>query len=849
MKKIILLFALSALTIQAQTNSQNVSAKYNIKNPSESKGLTKVKITEKKLPSLVIADKGKALVPIVCPRQRYYRQVARLLKKYLDKATGASFAITGKIPVKGKAIFIGNCDLPEVRKIYQKAQLMPDESFIIESIPWGIVLAGKDDFCKNRLVKKKEMSAFDRKQSRGTLFAMTDFLERLIGIRWYFPGLGIHIPDLKKAKVSIPPLAYADTPVFDFRDLGYGGGVDFKLLKASSKNVKEWNLLSRLADVNMKESWHTDSHWHKVFGKSHPEYFALRKDGTRAIGDRGRFSAYRCYSNEEGFKAHIKAIDDYYKTGKGTELFLTKRFAPNKKYIHWGIADGFRGCECEQCRKLMNNDSEYGMYSPLVWRYVLKLARECKKRWPDKILKIHLYGRYREIPEFFIKENPGNVLICPVRPSQDRSSAGFLKESKIYADSVKQTEFLRKLSPEKPYIWLHYPHSPGMHSGQHVPCLAPNFYKKFIRENQDKISGMLFNGHRTFSYSLNSLVLYIMYKISWNPDIDVDACIDEYCQTLFGPAAPEIKEYYTTIIDRWENLKWKKLPKQGPLDGKLPLSCYWKETYPKKLREKLEKLLLEALSKTQKGSIYFDRVKFLVDGTTPFFEQGRFYDLGKKFQYKCYKWAPDKVDGVMRGWYPAGLKSVRLHRNDNGKLQEDKLKGQISMSHDEKNLYIAGKIISDDDFVTKGGKQKRDSDIWAHDSLEIFLCTEQPGMEEAGLNQTSQYHQFIIDPHESVWDGYKFRSMNNGLNYKIDVHVLNRKNKLWFEIAIPFSELKCVPPKAGGKWYINFYWNKNRNGKVLSYTWAGTGRHHDPSRFGILEFSDEKPRKRKLKSK
>ena len=97
----------------------------------------------------------------------------------------------------------------------------------------------------------------------------------------------------------------------------------------------------------------------------------------------------------------------------------------------------------------------------------------------------------------------------------------------------------------------------------------------------------------------------------------------------------------------------------------------------------------------------------------------------------------------------------------------------------------------------------------------------------------------------SIWDGYKNSDMNIGINLNIDYKVINLKNRMFFEMAIPFSELKCVIPKEGSKWYVNFYWNRPRNGKHMSYSWAGVGGHHDSSRFGVVEFSNKKPKKRK----
>lgn len=809
----------------------------------ESKALPPVKMNRNAaLEPLVIAAGGKALVPLVCAKDAYYRQIANTLKKYLDRACGTDFQITTDPPADGRAIFIGPADLPVAREIYEKARLMPDETLVVESIPEGVVLAGKDADCANRLQPKPQLHINDMKQSRGTFFAAVDFLERFAGLRFYFPGLGFHIPDLSRTECVIPPVSYRDTPVFDFRDLGYGAAVDFSLIKASSDNVNEWNRLSRLADTRLREAWHTDSHWHLVYGKIHPEYFALRADGTRAVGDKGRFSAYRCYTSEAGFQAHIEAIDHYYKTGEGKELFLAgnREFAPNKQYIHWGVADAFRGCECKNCLALTDPGADFGIHSRLIWSYVIKLARECKKRWPDKKLSVLAYSKYHIIPDFVKKENPGNIVINSTCPAVD-----YLKEPVYRGAAGKRVGEIAALSAEKPFLWLHYPHSPRVFDHQHIPYMSPRYYREFISENRDRICGMLFNGHRTFSYALDALQLYMMYRIAWNPDFDTDACVEEYCRSMFGPAAPEMQEYFTVIIDRWENVKWKNV--SAKRDKEALKKSYWQETYPRECRERLEKLLAAAFAKTREGTIAYDRVKFMVEGTARFFEQGRFADFGKEYKYICGRWTPDAIDGKLNGWHPSGIKSVKLLRNDSGE-PDDTVSGQIYLSYDEKNLYVAGIIRQKDDFQTRGNGKPlpRDSDVWDGDSLEIFLCTEQPGLKEAGLGQRSQYHQIIIDPDGSLWDGYSSEgSMNSGLNFNIDfgrIKVLlsdKAPARFYFELAIPFEELKCVPPEPGSKWDVNFYWNRTRDKKHQSWTWAGQGGHHDTSRFGIMEFGKE----------
>lgn len=825
-------------------------AEYNISEPYKSKALNPVEISiNDVLKPLVIASKGKAELPIVCSKESYYREIGQLLKLYLDKATGANFIIVDTAPKNGRAIFIGPNDLDLVKAVFQKAQAMPDEGFIVASVSAGIVLAGNDNFCKNHLsqTQAKTLSVRDRYQSRGTLFAMIDFLERLAGFRFYFQGIGTHIPELSKTSLVIPAVSYSDKPVFDFRALGYGNGTDFNLIKAKPQEVATLLIFSRLADINLKTQFHTDRFWNEIYGKTHPEYFALRADGSRAVGERGDFSSYRCYSSEEGFQAHIAAIDNYYKTGDGGKLFWFSgcsgewNFAPNKKYIHWSPGDAWRGCNCPNCLAMTDEKAAGRKYSRLFSWYYLKLARECKRRWPDKVVTTYIYGEQRIIQESMFADNPGNLLLSSVRVNPNQLTAAYLKETKAWNDACQDIALLSRISSEKPYLWLHYPHAPRWTGGlgMDMPYMVPHYYQQFILKNKDKISGMLFNGEK-FSHAYDSLMLYMMYKIAWNPDFNVDACIDEYCSIMFGPSAKEVGDYYKTVIDRWENIKWKHDEQDPKWNGQPPVLGYWTETYPRKIRDDLQQILRVASSKVEKGSIYYDRVNWLAKGTESFFTAGLFNDLGKVYKYTCRPFTPE-IDGLIGEWYPSGMRQIGyLMRNDTGSLETDTVKTTIYMSYDATNIYIAGEISQKDEFLTKGAgvAVARDSNIWAYDSLEIFLSTECDGYREAGIDQRTQYHQIIIDSDGSFWDAYKGDNGVN-LNIKYKTRILVKPSRFWFEMAIPFSELRCIPPGKDSKWYINFYWNRPRGGTHVGYAWAGSGGYNDTSRFGLVEFSEK----------
>ena len=45
-------------------------------------------------------------------------------------------------------------------------------------------------------------------------------------------------------------------------------------------------------------------------------------------------------------------------------------------------------------------------------------------------------------------------------------------------------------------------------------------------------------------------------KILWNPNVNVDAVLDEMCGRMFGKAAGAMREFLQLTADRWEKTAW-----------------------------------------------------------------------------------------------------------------------------------------------------------------------------------------------------------------------------------------------------------------------------------------------------
>jgi uncharacterized protein DUF4838/cellulose/xylan binding protein with CBM9 domain len=821
-------------TIQPIPEMESVLAKV----PWESKALTPVKMSSVKgVQDQVFFDKGQALLPIVIPAKSkpeaaYCKEVAIFLQGYLKRATGATFEIVNDDTSPLRGIFVGPCDYAGMSNFSTRVTSLKPENFLVSSFAGGIALIGSD-ISDNEKEPLKGLRVTNRKQSKGTFFAAVDFLERFVGVRFYMPGeIGIYIPYCNNQTLSMPAVSYTDGPVFKLRLSSYGSYLtkDHKLLGYTKTEGRNWMHALRMADFHRLKSGHTDGRWHKFYAKDHPDWFALRRDGSRMVGKRGKLSVQRCYTNEEAFQEHLRSIQHYYDTGEGKDKFI---FAPNSKYIYWWPNDGFGGCHCKNCMALTDLDKPRGSrLARLIWGYTAKLGREIKKRWPDKILVASYYSRWSDGPGDI--ELPDNVTFMLVETRE-----AYHKEPALWQCVTQEMQANMNTVKVPVAIWSHYPHRPRIGNRLDAPYLAPHTLKRYVQWLQEKSSGVYLNGHYTSSFALDGHVIYLYKKLLWNPEIDVDAVLEEYCRVMFGPAAPQVAEYYKRIINAWEKTQWKDMSAkelQSPHKA-IAWPRYYKETYPRAMRIDLKDLLAKALTNVKPGTPFYARTEWLVKGTEIFFSQGELLDSGTMLSTECTSMTP-KIDGELDEW--KNVKPLLMKNNINAK--EVSVRTKVFTGYDAKNFYVAIHAFEPDEVKAPAAGQIRDFPMWKHDSVELFLCTEQPGLKEAGLSISDQYHQIIIGPNGNIFDGYRARgtqSLDSTVNIEFTHSTKKTADGYVVEMAIPYKSLNALVPTPGSNWMVNFYRNRKRKGKddESLHSWSPTlASAHNTARFGTLIF-------------
>lgn len=208
-----------------------------------------------------------------------------------------------RTPTAGRvSIVLGDCDLSREAGI--DVSKLARDAFVVRVTANRVFIAGRDDqtcdLMGESVVKGRVVNG-----ERATVFGVYDFLERHLGVRFYFPGrLGTIVP--RASEVRLPEGECVRAPVFTVRNVYFhGDGVvpgETEEVKRRSWKALSWlRLRMQTQDVRCCHGQRGFS-FPERFHKTHPEYFALvRRDGklVRDVGERimSDFDVQMCHTS------------------------------------------------------------------------------------------------------------------------------------------------------------------------------------------------------------------------------------------------------------------------------------------------------------------------------------------------------------------------------------------------------------------------------------------------------------------------------------------------------------------------------------------------------------------------
>jgi len=667
------------------------------------------------------------------------------LQTCIKRATGAELPIyIDRMPPIGNVVLVGASRFTKGLGI--DPEVLPPSGFITKTFPGKIVIVGRDLCVDQGLLREN-----------GTLWGLYDFLERVLGVRFYYPGeLGTVGP--ARRDLVVPALHLQDSPHFKKRYIWRFHG-HLKNMPPRLAGDSRAGAHFRNEDVSgIPTASHTFGEWRKLYGKTHEEFFEMAKDGSRK-------SSQLCFSEPGVLSQFLKNLEE------------------DGGIIRVSPIDVSLKCQCPGCLPKVDPSSFLSEYSQVMGEFVHKLAVEAKKRWPGRAIAYLPYQNYVAPPKGI--EFPDNVVvtICGMRTLAN------YKEPEIYQDEREILDGWKKIL-KRPIGHWHYLCWPSDCTA--APYQFRHVMKRFFTDYRDSMGTFADVG---LDWSRKHLNLYLLCRLLWNPDFDVDAAFDEYCRLMYGEADEPMKAAFGLLTDRWEQSRWSH---PLPPYHRISLRNVHVETFPPEAVKKLKELYAEALKLSEKDSIEAQRIRFFGLALEAFFrESDRFHQSHERRTLCVAKVnrAP-KVDGDLSdACWQKGAKADLLE-GFNAKAPKPKIGTSVQGVWTHTGVTLAFAIEEPDLANLKANKTGRDEQVFLDDCIEIFLDTK---------GEFGDYYQIVVNAKGAIFDASSLADPYASWNCKGAKVGVAQGEKGWtLEVYLPFPDLGVKGAEAGASWYGNF---------------------------------------------
>ncbi len=411
------------------------------------------------------------------------RHAAEVLQHHLERISGARLSIVMDAisPDSGPFILIGS------------AAARPDT---FPAIDWDAL--EEDGF---RIITYGDDLFIAGGTEKGTLYGVHTLLETWLGCRMYGPDVMV-VPE--QESIRLPSIDVTQVPVIKFRSTHYD--------HAYQQPYRDWHKLDD-GNVDRFLEWSTRVHTFnrlvppEDYFEDHPEYFS-EINGQRVP------DTQLCLTNEDVFRivvARLREMMDEH---------------PEVKY--WSVSqnDTYGNCQCVECRAL--DEQEGGPIGSLL-TFVNRVAAE----FPDRIITTLAYQYSRAAPKNMKPADNVCITLCSIECDRSGPLATD-PDNASFADDVRAWSAIANHL----YIWdyvVQFRNLVSPFPNFHV--LQPNI--RFFVENG--IDAIFEQGSGGIRGEFTDLRSYIIAKLLWNPEADVDAIMDDFLAGYYGEAAPWIR--------------------------------------------------------------------------------------------------------------------------------------------------------------------------------------------------------------------------------------------------------------------------------------------------------------------
>jgi hypothetical protein len=356
--------------------------------------------------------------------------------------------------------------------------------------------------------------------SAGTRNGVYAFLERFVGVRWLMPGEhGDYVP--RSPNLTVPDTDLTDAPFFLNRRVPY--------TQESRPEVKQWWARQKLGwSLYLLHSHNWTAIPASEFD-AHPDWFAQR--GGVRVPPTGRYKL--CITNPGLIRAFadvaVRHFDEH----------------PTASCYSLSPADSAGWCECANCRALYETDPNGDLsITPAVLTFYNAVAKLVAAKHPGKLLAGYVYAAYVFPPQKPMKLEPNVFLVWApsfdygftlYRPDLQRQWEGLAAQWTQVTQNIAYYDL-----PNCVHNDLGAPNPPGL-------GILGFLYPRLKRSG---MKGVYVYGNPAWGHS--GPMNYLLAKLAWDPDADVEALFDEFCEKAYEAGAPEMERFFRLLDDETE---------------------------------------------------------------------------------------------------------------------------------------------------------------------------------------------------------------------------------------------------------------------------------------------------------
>ena len=532
--------------------------------------------------ALVLAQNGETNYKIVLAQDAAppERHAAEELARFLHESTGVEFPIVTS-GEEGDAFRILVGQGAHVTAVAPDLNIgaLGTDGLVVRTVGTDLILVGG--------------------RPRGTLYAVDDFLEDVVGCRWWSSKVS-SVP--RHRRLECGDLDVREVPVLEYREPFWFDGFDGDWAARNRANGNSERL----------DEAHGGKHIYKGFVHTfyplvppgehfaeHPEWFSEIGGERRADG------AQLCLTNPELTAFVIERVKAWL------------RESPDATIISVSQNDCGGRCECANCAAL--EAEEESPSGPLL-HFVNKVAEAIEPEFPNVAVDTLAY-QYTRKPPKLVRPRPNVIVrLCSIECSFSQPLDDEVNQT--FADDIRGwSQVSNRL-----YIWdyttdfVHYlqPHP-------NLRVLGPNV--RFFVENG--VRGIFEQGaYQSYGAEFAELRAWVLAKLLWDPYQDDEALINEFLSGYYADAAGPIREYISMMHDACE-------------ESGHYLSCFSAMTAPflnLDTLTKAERLFDEAEAAVAGDPAVLDRVRCARQATN-YVWLSRYQELKQRAKFAGTDWA------------------------------------------------------------------------------------------------------------------------------------------------------------------------------------------------------------------